>query len=570
MEVTLVGTLKLNTTQQFKRDDATTWTEKNPVLLEGEPGLELDTGKIKIGDGVSNWNAIPYFMGDKLDNKANVELTNVTNQAFKSKADSAGVGKEKIISATYAELQKFVNEQSLIPGQKYLLSDYRTVYQQPITNVIKTSAPEQLLLTALDTAHFAPECNSLNYPQDIVTYDFNMNICEDDTTPRNGFITWRESTNTTGDYALISAPGDWRTMLWVRYKPDPDYYMLGSTKTQYEAWTSGKNVVNGKLYTQYGLIYLAIRSGVSSDIRYDQKLIPIIGTSTALLLSDISLAHYDGQETKIIKSTSFSEVPSFYKTCSNITFNKSGYKDCLHNNIFMYNSTHTILGSRCTGNTFESTYGGNILEDNCHRNLFMSQCNCNHLHGDCNNNIFIRMAHGNELYSACSNNIFHYYAYENILHQHCIGNYFMYNARLNELGQGCMNNEFHTLSMHNQIGNYCRDNILGDNVDYNMIGTYCSNNKFGINSCHNFLHSRVTDNSFGESNSFNVIFPYCTGNTFGNYFDDLTVKKLHNKNISNISNLSSINSYTIQAEQSGQYCYWYINSSGQMVRTLIP
>lgn len=38
-----------------------TWSTVNPVLAAGEPGLEIDTGKLKIGDGTTAWNSLPYF-----------------------------------------------------------------------------------------------------------------------------------------------------------------------------------------------------------------------------------------------------------------------------------------------------------------------------------------------------------------------------------------------------------------------------------------------------------------------------------------------------------------------------
>ena len=36
------------------------WTNKNPVLLNGEIGVESDTGKFKIGDGTKSWLQLPY------------------------------------------------------------------------------------------------------------------------------------------------------------------------------------------------------------------------------------------------------------------------------------------------------------------------------------------------------------------------------------------------------------------------------------------------------------------------------------------------------------------------------
>ena len=48
---------------RFRRSTASDWTTKNPVLLSGEPAVETDTGKFKIGDGVKTWTALPYVGG---------------------------------------------------------------------------------------------------------------------------------------------------------------------------------------------------------------------------------------------------------------------------------------------------------------------------------------------------------------------------------------------------------------------------------------------------------------------------------------------------------------------------
>lgn len=48
---------------QLRRGTATQWYDANPILLSGEIGYITDTGDIKIGDGTSHWNALPYFDG---------------------------------------------------------------------------------------------------------------------------------------------------------------------------------------------------------------------------------------------------------------------------------------------------------------------------------------------------------------------------------------------------------------------------------------------------------------------------------------------------------------------------
>ena len=58
---------ELNTRIQLKHGLAASWTEKNPVLLDGEIGIETDTLKMKVGNGTSNWNALGYLGADAND-----------------------------------------------------------------------------------------------------------------------------------------------------------------------------------------------------------------------------------------------------------------------------------------------------------------------------------------------------------------------------------------------------------------------------------------------------------------------------------------------------------------------
>ena len=49
---------------QLRRGTASEWSTENPVLLEGEIGIQLDAARnrIKIGDGSTAWNDLPYFL----------------------------------------------------------------------------------------------------------------------------------------------------------------------------------------------------------------------------------------------------------------------------------------------------------------------------------------------------------------------------------------------------------------------------------------------------------------------------------------------------------------------------
>lgn len=48
---------------KLRRDTAANWTATNPVLAQGEPGFETDTDFLKVGDGVTAWNALSYVAG---------------------------------------------------------------------------------------------------------------------------------------------------------------------------------------------------------------------------------------------------------------------------------------------------------------------------------------------------------------------------------------------------------------------------------------------------------------------------------------------------------------------------
>lgn len=48
---------------QLRRDTAANWTTQNPILAEGEFGIETDTLELKFGNGVDTWTALPYFGG---------------------------------------------------------------------------------------------------------------------------------------------------------------------------------------------------------------------------------------------------------------------------------------------------------------------------------------------------------------------------------------------------------------------------------------------------------------------------------------------------------------------------
>ena len=44
-----------------RKGNRTQWELTNPVLLDGELGYSSDTRVLKIGDGKTEWNALPFY-----------------------------------------------------------------------------------------------------------------------------------------------------------------------------------------------------------------------------------------------------------------------------------------------------------------------------------------------------------------------------------------------------------------------------------------------------------------------------------------------------------------------------
>ena len=61
----------MSTIIQFRRGTASEWTSVNPTLAEGEKGYETDSigteeALSKIGDGVNDWDNLPYQVSGKV------------------------------------------------------------------------------------------------------------------------------------------------------------------------------------------------------------------------------------------------------------------------------------------------------------------------------------------------------------------------------------------------------------------------------------------------------------------------------------------------------------------------
>lgn len=86
---------------QFRRGTAAEWAAANPVLADGEPGVERDTGKQKIGDGVRAWNALPYTATKGDPGPAGV----ADDASVKTLVEAPGSATRAALNATYVRFE---------------------------------------------------------------------------------------------------------------------------------------------------------------------------------------------------------------------------------------------------------------------------------------------------------------------------------------------------------------------------------------------------------------------------------------------------------------------------------
>jgi hypothetical protein len=97
---------------QLRRDTAANWGSVNPILRAGEIGIETDSLRFKIGDGVSTWSSRPYV------NVLPSELTELSQDAV-NQALTAGNGITKVYDDASNTITVSVDT-SIIANKQYV------------------------------------------------------------------------------------------------------------------------------------------------------------------------------------------------------------------------------------------------------------------------------------------------------------------------------------------------------------------------------------------------------------------------------------------------------------------
>jgi hypothetical protein len=495
-----------------------------PTLSVGEPAFTTDTNDFFVGNGINN---IRFANQNDIDN-INISISDLQQ-------------KQK----TYDELKLIITNDKLVPGTQYVLTDYATKYQQPDTLAIKTMNIEKLVLTAISTNTFDIRCSSLTYPKDIIYYDFDMNVCEDNTTSRNGFIIRRKDKELN-----LDAPYDWRSITWARYTPDASQYLIGTTATNYSTWTSGA-ITLGIVYKYGNTLYMGDTSGTPTSTT-DKNFFGIIcdDITVGTLRANLKVSNNGTSDITLQKSSTLKEYLTFGSNCHDIVIDgKGGY---LPNSIF---------GNNCYNITIEKGCLNNYIGNGCYNLAFGISCKNMTLASNCYNNTFGYNIDGFTMGNSSYSNIFAKDCKNLTFGANTYSNTFM--GAVKNVSCGCV---FSSNVFKNSIASSTFQTCTFANV---FMGD-CEQIVFKNGCCDNVFMAESYAITLGNNCEYNTFLNFTASNIFGDNKINITIKYMQNKNISNIANLTNKDyTNTIETNSSGAVVYWYLNSSNVPTYTTI-
>jgi len=201
----------------LRRDTTSNWSLNNPILSNGEVGIEIigEQRKIKLGDGLTDWNSLPYLIDAPVNEDELQEHMNndTTAHGIDSVISSLNITNTNL-SITNVNLQEHVDNDSDAHGIDTIKTDladglsaannYTDSRVDNALNEAKQYANELSLASQRWLQSVKLESDLLNPPIDPLTGEENPEqtwLCKvtGDTTDKNGVYQW-VSGGTSWDY----------------------------------------------------------------------------------------------------------------------------------------------------------------------------------------------------------------------------------------------------------------------------------------------------------------------------------------------------------------------------------
>ncbi len=445
-----------------------------------------------------------------------------------------GGGGGGLVNITYAELIEKMsgNPGGLIPGQQYLLTDFKTTYNIfdggdcSIIEAAIADDYEPLIITAISTNEIDYTVTSVIYPNDKIYYsptllnDGDIGFGDGAGTPVANFkgqIYYRKDT-----IQNVETHYDFRNVKFRRWTVDAVAYDGGTAYVANDVCKAS----NGKIYkcitattgegdptvnTADWALWLDITADAFVSWTANKSLFSIGYINPANLIINNVTAGVDYDD--------FATFGDYYNWVKNVSigmidweyaFQHYFYITQLNNVVFKtanngYTCFGNNIGSNCWNNTIGAIFSGNTIGYGFSSNTIGNDFNFNTI--------------GNGF---SSNTIGYNFSYNTI------GNDFSYNTiennfSSNTIGNGFYNNTIENNFISNTIGYGFSSNTIGNDFNFNTIGNDFNFNTIGNVFVYNTIGIGFNFNTIGNDFNFNTIGYDFNTNTIGNYFSSNTI-----------------------------------------------
>lgn len=170
-----MATNSVKVTLQIRHDEAADWITRNPILAQGEFGLETDTFLIKIGDGVTDWTHLRYL--NKLNptyfkyrDDGSLTFSDSFAQDITNLINSAGGSTKLVISDDPVEETDPVNLRYLLQAIADAIANSHHLKRQVVTNLpsVSSADPDTLYMVLASGGDHYEEYMVINGAWDMV------------------------------------------------------------------------------------------------------------------------------------------------------------------------------------------------------------------------------------------------------------------------------------------------------------------------------------------------------------------------------------------------------------------
>lgn len=457
-----------------------------------------------------------------------------------------------VIETTYSGLVSDIISSGLTVGAYYLISDYKTCYDQPDFNYdgdpitfsnYKQGPEEPILVLAVDIDKISSDAYQPAYPNDKIKYDWTFDTTEVSGGDAFGRITERiDEFNNRTDY-------DHRNILFKRYRlflPRLELRINGTveilsdgtvngTGTTFTDLTVGDVIFTSSISPNYFEI-VSITDDVTMTVSGDTINNSGSGAVIYKTIEETNGYGYFSYKQTNVKTDDYQEYTTFGDAIAN--------DYAINNYVGNYANNYQNIGAGVfllPNNVFlEGQYESNKFGDRCYNNTFGTDCSYNIWGDNCNNNVSTNDIDRNIIGHYFNNNLINTNLTDNQ-----IGNYFIDNALLggndsgfrdNLIGNNFENNIIYSDFYVNEILYNFNGNTIGDygNLDQNfefyrnyiangfsrnIVRQEFQNNKIGTNFQENEINGEFVGNTILNGFNNNKIGYYFRVNEIGNAFN---------------------------------------------------